>query len=100
MFKPGDRIKCVDISGLPSECPLVLNREYIAYSIQQLCNCGPIVDIGIISPSTFGSKCATCFRRSNDKIWHFKTSRFIKVQEQTEYKVIKSEIEILEPCLS
>lgn len=99
-FKIGDRVKCIKAHP-SSECPLIVGREYIIYGISVCCKTN--LDVGIQLPSIVPvgysintSNCSSCgFTHENHPVWWLASTRFVKVEEKTNY--VKLEIEIEEP---
>lgn len=104
MFKIGDRVKCIKVGNITNgpglNPPLVLNREYIIYDIH-VCKCGSVtLDVGL-STTMSNAKCVKCSNKYKGQNVHWcHSSRFIKVQEKTEYKAVHSEIVVEEPVLN
>lgn len=98
----GDRVKCIKpIKGL------VMNREYIVQA-KHVCCCFKI-SVGLPLKQLNANRitqlecprCSTIISSTTDKGEDFYyTSRFVKVEEKTKYKVVRIAIEIEEPVLN
>ncbi len=104
MINVGDRVKCIDVSYGTEDAPipLILNRDYLVYGVCE-CNCGMVsYDVGILLKETrenTGRLYCTCCNRLMGKSgepYYFKSSRFVKVEENKEYKVVEVAKEIKE----
>lgn len=94
-----DRVICIssNSNGLP-----IIGREYIIYNSKSCPGCNnDDVDIGISVNGYFALVCS-CGKEETiiNNIYWFKASRFVRIQEKKEYKVIHSEVSIEEPILN
>lgn len=100
MFKIGDRVRCIKAHSTNRK--LIVGREYIIYDMKT-CNCGYLVFyVGLTSSNGTSTRCRGCnmyFDSTRDDAY-FGSMLFEKAEEKTEYKVVKLEIEVEEPCLN
>lgn len=91
----GDRVKCINAKPIESgtnPIKLIEGRDYIIYRVKQDCCGKTVVDVGLPddtnTPGRIGFICNNCKYISNDTTAWRLVSRFRKVEEKKEEKVI------------
>lgn len=82
MFRIGQKIICIDDSG---NVPLVKGKIYTIKSLDILCECGTLVNVGILNTQPRKYPTSRCIRCKKDmhypKWWGFRISRFAPLNE-------------------
>lgn len=89
MINVGDRVKCVDASGT-NDNQLIEGREYIVYGERLGCCVSQLIDIGhrCLYVNNICHNCLTIHGRiGQPRVYN--STRFAKVEEAKEYRVIE-----------